>query len=274
MTKMNPRFNHRPLNDVALMDMAPSIFAEVADDDRSASYSFAPTLPIIHELRREGFDVVNAFQSRSTSENRMYVKHQVILRPRDNGKIEKVGDTFPEISFTNSHNGSTAIEIGGAVFRVACLNGMTVPENMAERTKVYHKGNVIDEIVAGMYAAVEASKETMDRIKRWGSLELDRDEQVMFANYAHRLRFGITDEHFIKPEQLLEVRRSADNKSDLWTVVNRIQEASIMPLIGSSSTGRARSSRPIVSIDSRKLINEGLMTMGKIIEEIKAPVMV
>jgi hypothetical protein len=275
MTTILERLNHTvALTDEQIFSRAPAAFARVADDDRSERYAFAPTFPIIHELRREGFDVVNAFQSKGESP---YAKHQIILRPRDKGKIEKVGDTFAEISLTNSHDGRSAIEIGGALLRLACLNGMVLPHGIAEQTKVYHKGDVISEIVEGMRKAVEGSKGTMDRIQRWGSIELDQDEQEMFAMFAHRLRFGTMDdgeEHFIKTNQLLEVRRREDDGNDLWRVLNRIQEASLMPLVGQGSTERARQSRAITSIDSRKGINEGLLNMAQIIEQHKAPVTV
>jgi hypothetical protein len=276
MTTVLEHLNHSvALTDEQIFNRAPAVFSRVADDDRSSAYSFAPTFPIIQELRAEGFDVVDANQGKGDS---AYAKHQIILRPRGGANLQKVGDTFAEISLINSHNGRSAVEIGGALLRLACLNGMTIPDGMAETTKVYHKGStIIDEIIEGMQKAVEGSKGTMDRIKRWGSIQLDRDEQEMFASFAHRLRFGTMEdgeEHFIKAHQLLEVRRREDTGSDLWTIVNRVQEASLMPLIGQSSTGRAISSRAITSIDSRKGINEGLLTMAQVIEQYKAPVMV
>lgn len=275
MTTILERLNHTvALTDEQIMRKAPAAFSRVADDDRSERYAFAPTFPIIHELRREGFDVVNAFQSKGESS---YAKHEIVLRPRDKQLIRKVGDTFAEINLTNSHDGRSAIEIGGRILKLACLNGMTIPDGISEVTKVYHKGDVIEEIVAGMHKAVEGSKGIVDRVARWSSIELDQDEQEMLAKYAHLLRFGVSEdgeEHFISPHQLNQVRRPEDMGNGLWTVVNRIQEASFMPLVGQSSTGRARQSRAITSLDSRKAINEGLLTMAQIIEQHKAPVMV
>lgn len=268
------RINHSvALNNDTLRMLAPSIFTTTADEHLSERYKPIPTFAMIEELREEGFDVVNASQFQKKDEVGDYAKHQVILRPRGGVNLTKVGDTYAEISLINSHNGRSPAIISGHVFRLACLNGMTVPENMGEVTKVYHKGSVIEEIVAGMRRAVEGSKETMDRIQHWGSINLTRGEQEFFAGYAHKLRFGNVEdaeEHYIKPAQLLEARRYVDSKSDLWTVTNVIQENSLQSVRGvSPRTGREIASQPITSIDTRKRINEGLLQMAKIFEEVK-----
>lgn len=281
-TTVLDRLNHSvALTDEQLRRMAPSIFATSGDDDRSARYTPVPTFAIIEELRNEGFEVVNAFQSKAKDKEGSgveYAKHQVILRPRENSKLLKVGDTRAEISLINSHNGTSAAVISGALFRLACLNGLTVPDGLAEVTKVYHTGNVIDEIVAGMRKAVEGSKQTMERIREWSTIELTKDEQGIFSQYAHQIRFGASEEDengnlstILQPQDLLRVNRYDDNKNDLWTVLNRIQENSLQATLGRNPrTGNQMATRPITSIDRRREINESLMTMGKVLADYKA----
>jgi hypothetical protein len=58
------------LSNEALHQIAPSIFAEQAANDRSHRYSFIPTHSVVDALRNEGFYPVSAMESRARIEEK------------------------------------------------------------------------------------------------------------------------------------------------------------------------------------------------------------
>lgn len=263
MTTMSLVNAHRVLTKEEVRARAPAVFAD-APEGVSGRYSFISTEVILDALIDEGFDVMNARQSK-TRGGSDFGGHELIFRPRDTGKLRKVGDTYAEVSFRNSHDGSSPAIVSGALMRLACLNGMTVPEGMAAQAKVYHTGDIINEVVEGMRKAVEASRETMERIKLWQTIELTRNEQGIFADMVHNLRFKNAPQTKVKPTDLLTLRRTDDASADLWTVTNVLQENSTRELF----TGMTRRTRGINSINGLAEINEGVLTIAKAMADIK-----
>ena len=119
------------LTDEQIRQVAPSVYASTAHASRSAGFAPIPTSEILIGLRREGFDVVQAGQSRCRDESRTgFNKHLLRLRHRDQkpGKAQAIGDVFPEVVLVNANDGSSSYAMSAGLFRLGCLNGMTVSE--------------------------------------------------------------------------------------------------------------------------------------------------
>ena len=70
-----------PLSEDQMRRAAPSIFAAAPHDSRSARYAYIPTIDILTGLKREGFEVFSAGQSRTRlADRREFTKHLVRLR--------------------------------------------------------------------------------------------------------------------------------------------------------------------------------------------------
>ena len=111
-----------PMTDDAIRAVAPSVFASEAHESRSERYSYVPTIDVLAGLRREGFEVFDARQSRSRIEGKSdFTKHMLRLRPA--GAV-KVAESVPEVVLVNSHDGTSSYQMMQGLYRLVCSNGM------------------------------------------------------------------------------------------------------------------------------------------------------
>ncbi len=98
--RINQIRRDRPLTREELMQHVPSVFGEDKHASRSERYSYIPTITLLENLQREGFEPFFACQSRVRDpERREHTKH--LLRLRRAGQIN--GQHVPEIIILNSH---------------------------------------------------------------------------------------------------------------------------------------------------------------------------
>lgn len=117
--RLASRFGHvnqirreRPLTREELMYHVPSIFGEDRHTSRSERYAYIPTITVLENLQREGFQPFFACQTRVRDPGRRgYTKH--MLRLRRAGEIN--GEHVPEIILLNSHDGSSSYQMRDAM---------------------------------------------------------------------------------------------------------------------------------------------------------------
>ena len=253
---------------------APSVFAVAAHESRSAGFQPIPTSQILTGLRKEGFDVVHASQSRSRDASRLdFTKHMIRLRhaSQTRGTSRAIGDVFPEVVLVNANDGSSSYVMSAGLFRLVCLNGMTVSEKEFQTVRVTHWGDVQGKVIEGSYTVLEESTKALEHAEAWSAITLTPPEQNAFAESARVLRFGDSDGNVTTPitaEQLLAPNRRADLGPDLWRVFNRVQENVIKGGISNlarNSTGRPRrvTSRPVNGIDQDQRLNRALWLLAE-----------
>ncbi len=260
------------MDDAMLQRVAPSIFAAEAHESRSARYTYIPTIDILNGLRREGFQPVKAFQARARDEGkREHTKHMIRLR-HESTIAESVGDEFGEIVLVNSHDGTSSYQMMAGVFRLVCLNGLVVGQRMLEDIRVPHKGNIQDQVIEGAYRVLETLPAVSDSIAAMKGTRLSEGHQQAFARAALALRYeGPTEEMPVQPSQILRPRRMADSASDVWQVMNRVQENMIRGgLRTRSDNGRRMSTREVQGIDQSNAINRGLWTLAEELRKLAA----
>ncbi|WP_139496287.1 DUF932 domain-containing protein, partial [Escherichia coli] len=98
----------RPLTHEELIRHVPSIFGEDRHISRSERYAYIPTITVLENLQREGFQPFFACQTRVRDPGRRgYTKH--MLRLRRAGEIN--GEHVPEIILLNSHDGTSSYQM-------------------------------------------------------------------------------------------------------------------------------------------------------------------
>ena len=248
-----------------LYRIAPSIFAQQADEARSERYRFVPTIEVVDALRNEGFMPVKVTASRAKTEDGMdYVKHNVRFRREQdmNTKIAKVGGVLPEIALTNSHNGTSGFIVDPALLRLVCSNGLVVSNSQgALRYRHGGKDDLTGRILEGVFSIVEDFPRVADNIEAWSAIELSGERRHAFATAALPLRF---DDEEVRPEQLLMPRRYGDAKPDLFTTFNVVQENMIRGglRMKRNANGRANTTREIKSVDRDLKLNRALWTLA------------
>ena len=235
---------------------------------------------MIDGLREQGFLPVFAKQGGSRIPGKAeFTKHMLRFRYQgEKPELRSVGQTFPEIVLVNSHDGTSAYHIMAGVFRLVCLNGMVVADRTDGARSVQHKSNVVDNVIDASFEVLSESRKALGAAVEWSGLSLSRDERQVFAESAHLLRFGDSEgetDTAIRPEQMLQVRRSEDRGTDLWSTFNVAQENAIrggLTAMGRDANGRRRltRTREVRAIDQDVKLNKALWHLSERMAALKS----
>ena len=269
---MNRRtFQNRPLTNEELNAIVPSAFATEPWFAQSSRYAFVPTINVIDGMRAAGFLPYNAVQSVSRILDKKYfTKHMIRFRAQD-VSLAQVGDTTVEAILINSHDGTSAYEVSLGAFRLACLNGMMVPEGVTEIVKIRHTGNIIQSVIEATSNILLAAPKVTEAVKLWKTIDLRPEEARILAEEAHSLRF---EEGAVSPapEKLLQPRRTSDSGIDLWSTFNRIQENTVEGGLRTfnADTRRRNRTRAVVGIAENTKLNRALWSLAEKMAALKA----
>lgn len=260
------------LSNEEIQRVAPSAFAGQAYSKTSDRYAFVPTSSVIDAMRSAGFMPVKAQQSRTRiEEKRNFTKHMIRFRP-ENVAMSTVGDSSLEIVLVNSHDGTSRYELSAGVFRLVCTNGMLVSDGLIGSVKIKHMGDVIERVIESSNKLLADAPKVAETIGKWRTIDLNFQEQLALAEAAHTVRFDedSTLAAAIQPESLLASRRYADNGTDLWSTMNRIQENVIKGNVRGRTAGFRRvKSRAVNGIDADVRLNKAIWTLAAKVAEIK-----
>jgi hypothetical protein len=227
----------------------------------SSKYTFIPTERVLAGLMSAGFVPVEARQTQARSASPLHARHIVRLRRRF--ETVQLKGSAPEVVFLNSHDGSSAYQLRMGIFRVVCTNGLIVSRGAFPAYCVSHRGNVVEEVVAGALKLSEEFEHLAAEVERMEQRHLLKDEQVRFAERALALRFPDPTQAGMQPSQLLNCRRVEDTGDDLWKVLNRCQEWLLRGgLSRRAVSGRVTRTRRISSIAADVRLNSQLWDLA------------
>ncbi|EMF3895720.1 DUF932 domain-containing protein [Salmonella enterica] len=257
--RINQIRRDRPLTHEELMQYTPSVFGEDKHTSRSEKYTYIPTITLLENLRREGFEPFFACQSRVRDPGRRnYTKH--MLRLRRAGQI--TGRQVPEIIILNSHSGESSFQLLPGVFRSVCTNSLVCGQSFGE-IRVPHRGDIAGKVIEGAYEVLGVFDRVEEKREAMQSLLLPPPAQQALAKAALTYRFG--EEHQpVAATQILTPRRYEDRKDDLWSVFNRIQENLLKGgLPGRTAKGKRSHTRAVNGIDGDVKLNRALWVMAE-----------
>ncbi|SQA95919.1 Domain of uncharacterised function (DUF932) [Yokenella regensburgei] len=241
------------------MQFVPSVFSEDKHTSRSDRYSYIPTITLLENLQREGFEPFFACQSRVRDpERREHTKH--LLRLRRAGQIN--GQHVPEIIILNSHNGASSFQLLPGIFRSVCTNSLVCGQSFGE-IRVPHRGDIVGKVIEGAYEVLSVFDRVEEKRDAMQSLRLPPPAQHALAEAALTYRFG--EEHQpVTATQILTPRRYEDRQDDLWTIYNRIQESLLKGgMSGRTAQGKRTHTRAINGIDGDVKLNRALWVMAE-----------
>ena len=241
-----------------LKSQTPSVFATSPSTKMSDKYVFVPTMDILENFEREGWELASAKQVGRG----IHGVHELRLR---NGELPKVGDTLVEAIIRNSHNGMASFRVSAGLHRLVCSNGLTVPTALAESFNIRHSRFDLDEVkrltesFAGKLPKIEGS------VKRMMEREMTIDEKIEFVRKSVGIRFGqdkVLNE--LQIVGLLTPNRDEDQGDDLWTTFNVVQEKYIRGGIETTSQrGRRTKLRGLQNIMAVNQVNTKLWTLAE-----------
>lgn len=254
----------RPLGDDEIRKVAPSIYAECGDENRSENYVYIPTIQTLNALRAEGFVPFAASQNRVRDEGkRDFTRHMLRLRHLSQAEnASQVGrGEFNEIILINSHDGTSAYRLIQGLFRLVCSNGM-VAGNVTSDIRIAHKGDISDLVVKSAYDALNQFRLVNEHRDSMTAVKMTEARRQAFAEEALKLKFG--DSSPITANQLLTPRRQEDYSDDLWTTFNVVQENIIKGGIhGRTSNGRNTTTRAVNGIGKDLRLNRDLWELAE-----------
>jgi hypothetical protein len=241
-----------------LKSQTPAVFATSASPKMSDKYVFVPTMDILENFEREGWDLASAKQVGKG----VHAVHELRLR---NGQLPKVGDTLVEAIIRNSHNGTASFQVSAGLHRLVCSNGLTVPTALAESFNVRHSRFDLDEVkrltesFAGRLPKIEGS------VSRMMERQMTIDEKIEFVRKSVNIRFGqdkvLNDLQIVG---LLTPNRGEDEGDDLWTTFNVVQEKYVRGGIETTSQrGRRTKLRGLQNIMAVNQLNTKLWTLAE-----------
>lgn len=245
-----------PLTDDAIRSVAPSVFQEGNAQRVSSRYVHVPTNGIVSRLRDAGWIPVHAEQQKVRSEDRFgFQKHAVHFHRAEDTQIVK--EHSIEMMLVNSHDGASAYVLHAAVWRRICSNGLVVSDGGFEALRFRHANLDPQEVVEGSMQLIEQMPVLAEKIERMKQHILTGPQQLDFAKRVLALRFDDTPP--ILECDALRTLRPDDAGSDVWRVMNRVQEAVIK---GGQryhdAELRRRRVAPLRGIDVRISINKSI----------------
>ena len=237
-----------------LRERVPAVFAPSAHESMSAKYTFIPTERVLTGLMRAGFVPVDARQTNARKASPLHARHVVRLRRR----METVSlrDSIPEVVLWNAHDGSGAWQIRLGCLRLVCLNGLIVSMGAFPSVRVAHRGDIVEEVVTSALEISERFGVLAGQVERMEHRQLQKEEQIQFAERALAIRFPDPAQSGLLPAQLLTCRRVEDVGTDLWTCLNKVQENLLRGgLSRLTASGRRIRTRRITSIAEDVRIN-------------------
>jgi Domain of unknown function (DUF932) len=239
-----------------------SALATVAAPTVSERYQFINSRDIVDRFAQEGWQVAQATVAAPRKRDPLFAKHMLDFRHPD---FQEINGAVPRIILVNSHDGSSSARVLAGVFRFVCSNGLVVG-NTAGREVVRHTGDAAADLIHRMQQLARNTSDLYNKIDRWSKIDLTKNQRLEFARFAAQLRWG--DAQRFSPAELLDVRRAEDDRGDLWTTFNRVQENTVRGGIeGLSRSGRAATSRPLSDISRSVDYNAQLWQLAEEVAE-------
>ena len=245
------------------MKMLPaSALATTAAPTVSERYQFISSNTIVERFADEGWIVESATVAAPRKRDPLFAKHMIDFRHPD---FEPVHGAVPRIILVNSHDGSSSARVLAGVFRFVCSNGLVVGTTVGKEI-VRHTGDAAADLIHRMQQLARNTSKLYAQIDTWSKKDLTKAQRYEFARFAAQLRWG--DAQRFQPEDLLHVRREGDDRGDLWTTFNRLQENTTRGGIeGFSRSGRAATSRPLSDISRSVDYNAQLWQLAEEVAE-------
>ncbi len=256
-----------------LRRVAPSVFADQARPGVSSRYTFVSTAQVVDLLRGEGWEPVRANQQRvRLPERQGFQMHELRFARRDDldKSLFEVGDVRPELVLQNAHDGTRAYRIDAGLYRLVCRNGLVVADAHFAHVAIRHFDGTAEKFAVAAQSVAENTPRVLETIARWQSVQLTPLTRHNFAQRAAALRWDAEQPvtRLLGPDELLKPLRYGDDKPDLWTTFNVVQEHLLRGgdryLGYTANMGiRRNTTRPVGSLTAGQRINKALWQIAE-----------
>lgn len=191
----------------------------------SKNYKHCNSQNVIDFIESKGFKHVGtSFGNPRKEEKRGFQKHLMIFE-NENFRVDD--DNILQLLITNSHDGSTSLKMNIGVYRAICANGLVAGDTFFSNRVIHLGGDFLNKVNHGLGEAIELMPIVASKITTMKNRMLTSEEIDKFRMFAIRERLKGKTLSSVFTGQVDRVRREADQGTDLYTVLNRIQESTI-----------------------------------------------
>lgn len=257
------------VNDI--LDSAPAVFGNVPQEGASNKYELFQTSTIIDVLSTLGWYPVEASQVKSHKpEDAIYKRHLVVFG-HESDEYDTPEGSLRLVLF-NSHDRSSRCRIWGGFYRWACLNTLIFGKSLGEYS-IRHIGKTEEDVIEAVHDIIGRMDTVKDNIQGFLDTQLDTRKTFKFAEAALKIRYPKLNSAPFDAQLLLTTRRIEDQKSDLWTIFNVVQENILRGGIGYERTGGKhthQTTREIKNVAEITRINRELWNLAESFIEVPA----
>jgi len=189
----------------------------------SARYGFIPTHEIVDAFSAEGWTLTSASEAKVRHQSRQGLQRH-LLRFAHESQLQLGIKERIETILVNSHDGTSSLQIGAGIFRMACANGLVVAENTVASIRLGHHKLDLDTVLNSAHTILGQAEKVTEVVERWKGTQISEEDALHLAEQGIKLRWPEAESRPISPRVALAVNRYADTHNDLWTTFNRVQE--------------------------------------------------
>jgi hypothetical protein len=160
------------------------------------------------------------------------------------------------------------------VYRFVCANGLVTGDSLFQPISVKHVGYKSEDAITASYRLIDDVPRIAQSIEEMQAVTLSDDEKRFFASSALIAKYGMPKDGEtidINPVTMLRPRRLDDQKNDLWSTFNVVQENMIkggQRTVNASRTKRI-TTRGVSSISENAKLNAALWTLAESMKALK-----
>lgn len=192
----------------------------------SEKYRFISTGAIVEQLQGRGFELNKVSSTGSHG-------HHILRFSKNDEAFQIDGDKI-ELVVRSAHDGTRALTFNLGVFRVVCMNGLTLGTNLVPPMRILHRGqgNIekeVFEIVNGLPLDT-----VRDNVKLLKETTLTHEQGLKFVVDATKQRIEeqltkLSEEEqankiYLASQKIMRVRREEDSGMSTWNMFNTVQE--------------------------------------------------
>jgi hypothetical protein len=216
-----------------------------------------PTIDVVNKFIDAGWEISKANQVGSGP----FGRHSVRMR---NSVLPQVGDSLVEAIITNSHDGTSKLEVGAGLFRLVCSNGLVVPQQELISLNQRHMKISMDEVNQITETFIKSTPIIERSVNRMMEVKMDMDKKIDFATKAIGIRWKNTEDiSTLTLETIVNPLRNGDVESNLWTTFNVVQEKLIRGGFVKEQGRKTRVVKPITSLTMDTMINKKLWELAE-----------
>lgn len=254
------------MNTDTMTPLPQSALATHASPRMSERYGFIPTTEIVESFRQNGWQLTNANEAKVRNPDRQGLQRHLLRFAHESQLQVNVRERIETI-LINSHDGTSSLQLGAGIFRMACANGIVVADSTVASIRLGHHRLDMDTVLNSAHTILGQATKVSEVIECWKGTQISDEDAFHLAEQGIKLRWPDAETQPVTPRMLLDVRRQDDLGHDLWTTFNRIQENVLRGGQRDDSRRTAfgkrfRATRSVKSLTEDVRINKGLWELA------------